>query len=115
MDGIIPPTSTRQPFDLYAATSASLASQDYNFAERYQTAAAGRAALFVCTIYSRYYRGTRTREEKTFPVHTSLRSLCAATSPKRYNVIAKFTYHDLTMIISACPAILRETVPARPF
>lgn len=66
MDGIVPPTSTRQPFGLYAATSASLAHLTIIISQSiYQTVAAGRAIFFrMYTIYRRHYRGPYREEKK---------------------------------------------------
>lgn len=72
--------------------------------------------LFVCTIYRRHCRGTRTARKKTFPVHTSLHSLCAATITKEIQrdrqVHVSRIYRQLFQLVQT---ILRETVPTRPF
>jgi len=108
MDGIVPPTSTRQPFGLYAATSASLASQDYNFAEHLPN---GRSK--TCDLFYVRFTGSITADrtaKKNISRYTSLRSLRAAPSPKRYNVIPSSRTIYRWLFELTCPTILRETV-----
>jgi len=113
MDGIVPPTSTRQPFGLYAATSASLAPQDYNFAEHLPN---GRNK--TCDLFYVRFTGGITADRtarKNISRYTSLRSLRAAPSPKMYNVIPSSRTIYRWLFELTCPTIFTWNSSARLF
>jgi len=99
MDGIVPPTSTRQPFDLYAAYKRkSRTSHNYNFAEHLPNGRSRTRDLFsyIYDLQKALPRTVPRGKKKHFSLHfPTFFMRCAIT--KEIQRDSKFTY-DLSMI-----------------